>query len=136
MPVLRNNGSYIHTTWLPRLLVHGPARRPDLDEIDSNFDQVKYNIRDTELTRRCTDDLETQGYDVAVEQMEIVPKDQASELRQKAISYEQASKENERLRFETELLADEKTELLSVIKTQKERSTFCPAWWHQEVYIP
>ena len=54
--------------------------------------------------------------------MDIVPKDQASELRQKAILYEQASKENERLKFEVDLLEDEKGELLSVIKTQKEET--------------
>ena len=78
MPVLRDNGPYIHPSWLPRLLVgmdrcewrywfQAQHDGRSWTRIDNDFDQVKYNIRHTELMRLCADDLEAQGYDVTTE---------------------------------------------------------------------
>ena len=78
MPVFREHGPYIHPSWLPRFLVgmdrcewkvwfQAQHDGRSWTRIKSDFDQVRYNIRHTELMRRCTDDLETQGFDVTTE---------------------------------------------------------------------
>ena len=78
MPALRDNGPYIHPSWLPRLLVGMDRCEWNIwfqaqhdgrswSKLDNDFDRVPYNIRHTELLRRCTDKLEDQGFDVAVE---------------------------------------------------------------------
>ena len=68
MLVLRDGGPYIHPSWLPRPLVGmDRCEWKAWTRIESDFNQVKYNIAHTELMRRCTDELEAQGFDVAVE---------------------------------------------------------------------
>ena len=78
MPALRNGDPYIHPSWLPRLLVgmdrcewkiwfQAQHDGKTWTRIENDFNQVKYNIAHTELMRRCTDGLEAQGFDVAVE---------------------------------------------------------------------
>ena len=69
MPTLRESGPYINPSWLPRLLVgmdrcewkiwfQAQHDSRSWTRIERDFDQVKYNIRHTELMRRCTDELE------------------------------------------------------------------------------
>ncbi len=84
MPVLRDGGPCIHPSWLPKLLVGldwcewnaGFQAQHDgqtWKKIDSDFNQVKYNIVHSELMRRCTDEPEAQGFDVTVEYQNEFP---------------------------------------------------------------
>ena len=77
MPKLRDCGPYIHPSWLPRLLVgvdrcewkiwfQAQHDGRSWTRIERDFDQVKFNIRHTELMRRCTEKLEALGFDVAL----------------------------------------------------------------------
>ena len=78
MPALRENGPYIHPSWLPKLLVgldlcefkiwfqaHHDGRT--WDKLESGFDQARYNLRHTELLRLCAQEYADRGYLVTVE---------------------------------------------------------------------
>ena len=78
MPALRENGPYIHPTWLPKLLtgldrcewkiwfqVQHDGRTWQKRETDFNL--TRYNIEHIELLRLCTEEYEQRGYTVTVE---------------------------------------------------------------------
>jgi len=78
MPALRENGPYIHPSWLPRLLIgidhceykawfqaHHDGRT--WTKRASNFDSVAYNLRHTDLMKRCAREYEERGYTVTLE---------------------------------------------------------------------
>ena len=78
MPALRENGPYIHPSWLPRLLIgmdhcehkvwfqaHQDGRT--WTKVASDFDSVAYNLRHTDLMKRCAREYEERGYTVTLE---------------------------------------------------------------------
>ncbi len=78
MPALRENGPYIHPSWLPRLLIgmdhcehkiwfqaHHDSRT--WTRVASDFDSVAYNLRHTDLMKRCAREYEERGYSVTLE---------------------------------------------------------------------
>lgn len=78
MPALRKSGPYIHPSWLPRLLIgmdhcehkvwfqaHHDGRA--WTKVASDFDSVAYNLRHTDLMKRCARDYEERGYTVTLE---------------------------------------------------------------------
>ena len=78
MPALRENGPYIHPSWLPKLLVgmdmcefkiwfqaHHDGRT--WTKVASDFDLAKYNLRHTDLLRRCAQEYIDRGYFVTLE---------------------------------------------------------------------
>ena len=78
MPALRDNGPYIHPSWLPRLLIgmdhcehkiwfqsHHDGR--SWTRVVSDFDSVTYNLRHTDLMKRCDQEYEQRGYSVTLE---------------------------------------------------------------------
>ena len=78
MPALRENGPYIHPSWLPRLLIgmdHCEHRvwfqshhdSKTWTRLASDFDSVAYNLRHTDLMKRCAQKYEDRGYTVTLE---------------------------------------------------------------------
>ena len=78
MPALRKDGPYIHPSWLPKLLIgmdhcefkiwfqaHHDGRT--WLKVASDFDSVAYNLRHTELMKRCAQEYEERGYTVTIE---------------------------------------------------------------------
>ena len=78
MTALRENGPYIHPSWLPKLLVgmdmcefkiwfqtHHDGRT--WTRVNSDFDSVTYNLRHTDLMKRCAREYEERGYSVTLE---------------------------------------------------------------------
>ena len=78
MPALRTNGPYIHPSWLPRLLIgmdhcefkiwfqaHHDGKT--WNKVASDFDSVAYNLRHTDLMKRCAREYEERGYTVTLE---------------------------------------------------------------------
>ena len=78
MPALREHGPYIHRSWLPKLLVgmdmcewkiwfqaHHDGRT--WTKVTSDFDQARYNLRHTDLLRRCAQEYIDRGYSVTLE---------------------------------------------------------------------
>ena len=80
MPALRTTGPYIHPSWLPRLLVgmdhceHKVRFQAHHDDrtwtkVASDFDSVAYNLRHTDLMKRCAREYEERGYRVTLESL-------------------------------------------------------------------
>ena len=78
MPELRENGPYIHPSWLPRLLIgmdhceykiwfqaHHYGRT--WTKVASDLDSVAYNLRNTDLMKRCATEYDERGYTVTLE---------------------------------------------------------------------
>ena len=78
MPALRENGPYIHPSWLPRVLIgmdhcehkiwfqaHHDSR--SWDKLPRDFDLTSYNLEHTELVRLCTEEYLQSGFTVSVE---------------------------------------------------------------------
>lgn len=78
MPALRENGPYIHPSWLPKLLIgmdhcehkvwfqaHHDGRT--WTRMASGFDSVTYNLRHTDLMKHCAQEYEERGYTVTLE---------------------------------------------------------------------
>ena len=78
MPLLRENGPYLHATWLPRLLVgldhcewkiwfqaHHDGR--SWTRLPSDFDSTAYNLAHTALMRLRARDYEERGFTVRIE---------------------------------------------------------------------
>ena len=78
MPALREHGPYIHPSWLPKLLVgmdmcefkiwfqaHHDGRT--WTKVASDFDLARYNLRHTDLLRRCAQEYIDRGYFVTLE---------------------------------------------------------------------
>ena len=78
MPALRENGPYIHPSWLPKLLAgldhcqwkiwfqaHHDGRT--WTKLDSDFNLARYNIKHTELLRLCAAEYEERGFSVTLE---------------------------------------------------------------------
>ena len=78
MPALRENGPYIHPSWLPRILIgmdhcefkiwfqaHHDGRT--WPRVPSDFDTVAYNLLHTDLMKRCAREYQERGYSVTLE---------------------------------------------------------------------
>ena len=78
MPALRENGPYVYSTWLPKLLA-GLDRcewkvwfqvqhdGKTWQKLASDFNLTRYNIKHTELLRLRTEEYKQRGYTVTVE---------------------------------------------------------------------
>ena len=78
MPALRESGPFIYPSWIPRLLIgvdhcefkiwfQSHHDGSTWTRVASNFDSVAYNLRHTDLMKRCARQYEERGYKVTLE---------------------------------------------------------------------